>query len=349
MDNITKNDVQEGRTMAWHSKTKINLQLTLLNCWLSTWDYVVKAVTLEDGTKTTFDVLAVSDDAKQLNDEGEPTDLPLIIGLPYNRKTFKPVFNQKLIELLDKGTEGKDLLLSSCGTVKNRGRQFFSFEMGESYRAAGREFVPYYNVGNGNDKSSPVWENVSATCTVCDNTFTYNMLSQGLIMEVKKTKYSELAFGDFSKAMKVMLAGQKEFIKYLDEIGKATCSHDTAKEFFAGFTGTPKQPLTTRSENINERLFFLFVHGKGNEGKTWADVFSAITDYYTHESANANQTPEAQWKNFVSSEFGNARSEKQRAWLIVTNDKKREEVRRMGKDILTITAKALIAQESVTV
>ena len=335
---IYKNDKQQGREMAWHGLTEVKLDLSLGDCWLKEWDYKAQSVKLDSGEKLPFDVLRVTDNALALDDKGdEVAGVPLTIGLPYNRGTFKPVTNARLVELLEKATEGKDLSLASCGTVKNRGRQFFSFQMGESYRAAGRDFVPYFNVGNGNDKSSPVWQNTSSTATVCNNTFQGNMLDAGLIMEVKKTKFSEIKLGDFSRATKAMLAGQQEFASMLDSLALIQIDENATREFFAGFIGKPKTPLGTRGENIVDRLVALFKSGAGNEGKNLADVFQAVTDYYTHEAASAQGDAGANWKNFVSSEFGAGRDAKQKAWVALNVESTRNGLIALGREVLKFT------------
>lgn len=352
MHEIMEHDMQEGREMAWHGLTQVRADLSLENCWLGTWDYVAKRVVLDTGEKTPFYVLGVTDDCfvdEMVYDAEKDTDVPtgekirLMIGEPYCGDSFKPVTNKRLLELLIKGTAGKDIQLASAGTIKNRGRQFASFQMGDSYRAAGRDFVPFFNVGNGNDKTSPVWQNISTTCTVCNNTFTMNMLDGGLIMQVKKTKYSELALGDFSQAMRSMLAGQKEFAEILESLAMLKCHEDQARMFFAGFLGEGDSTLSTRTAHNIERLVTLFKSGPGNEGKNWSDVFQAATDYFTHESASGEGDLAANWKNFQSSEFGNGRKQKQKLWAFITVDGKRNTVVKLGRDILKRTDQKIAA------
>jgi hypothetical protein len=333
---IRQFDVQEGRTMAWHGLTRINALLTLANCWLAGWDYVIERCQV-GGKNTPFSCLTVSDVTEEYIDEetGEKYE-KLYVGKSFDPGSFKPITNKKLIELLAKATEGKDLTLESCGTIMNRGRQFFSFAMGESYKAAGREFVPFFNIGNGNDRSSPLWQNVSNTCTVCNNTFTANMLTSGLIMEVKKTKFSELKIQDFGIAAKAMLAGQKDFAAGLESMAKAKCTEDTAREFLAGFLGDNGKALSTRAQNTIDEIVVLFKTGAGNDGDGMDDLFQALTDYYTHASAGG----EDKWKQFVSSEFGAGRNEKQRAWAMLSEKKLRDGLITLGRNALKETNKA---------
>lgn len=330
MHEIMEHDKQQGREMAWHKLTEVVPLLELLSCWLSLWDYTPKPLPLPNGKPSPWDILGVTD----VED--------LTVGKPYDRGSFKPITNKRLIDILEKGIAGKDLVLASCGTVKNRGRQFFSFQMGEAYKAADRQFVPFFNVGNGNDMSSKLWPNTSNTCTVCNNTFDFNAQSAGIIMEVKKTKFSEPRVEDFGRAISAMLGEQTEWAKLFEQLARIKASEDTAREFFAGFLSTGKA-LSTRAENTIERLVCLFKdQSKGNSGVNFADVFSALTDYYSHESSGGENT----WKQFVSSEFGSGNAEKIRAWALITDKSKREALVKIGRETLKRTAdleKALAA------
>lgn len=326
---IKEHDKQQGRKQAWHGLTDVREDLTLDNCWLKDWDYAPQAVTV-NGKETPFMVLGVSDEPE------------LFIGRPYQKKTFKPVLNTVLIAQIAEAIKGQNLTLESCGTVLNRGRLFLSFGLAEAkFQAAGREFEAFLNIGNGNDMSSPLWVNTSNTCTVCNNTFTANLADKGLVMSVKKTQFSDFKLADMGRAIKAMITGQKAFAKALGTLAGLKCDDKTAREFFAGFlTVNPENPLSTRSEGIVERLTVLFKSGAGNDGNDFSDVFQAITDYYTHEAANAQGDAGANWKNWISSEFGAGKQSKIEGWEILTNDKTRASMVTMGRKVLKVTAQA---------
>jgi hypothetical protein len=345
-DAIGKFDIQEGREMAWHGKTKVNPELSLQNCWLTTWDYMPRPV-IVDGKKTPFAVLGVTDDCQDdiLNEDGEPTGetFPLAIGRPYQVKSFKPVLNQGekgLLARIGAAIEGHGLTLDSAGTVYNRGRLFLSFGLADAkFQAAGREFKSFLNVGNGNDMSSPLWVNTSNICTVCNNTFTANLEDAGMIMSVKKTQFSDFKLADMGRAIKAMLNGQTAFAKTLGKLADVKCDEKTAREFFAGFVApNVENGLSTRAENTVERLIQLFTSGAGNDGNDFSDVFQAMTDYYTHEGASQKGDESAQWKNFVSSEFGAGKTAKMDAWNILTDEKNRKAYVSMGRKVLKLTA-----------
>ncbi len=342
-------DRQEGREMAWHKMTQLNPELSIDNCHLNPknvngWDYLAKPVQTVAGEKLPLCVLGVTDNAMMnvLDEAGEDTGerSPLIIGRAYNPRTFKPVFNVRLLELLAKAIDGQGLTLESCGTVFNRGRVFLSFALAAAkFQAAGREFKAFLNVGNGNDMSSPLWVNTSNICTVCNNTFTANLSDAGMIMSVKKTQFSDFALADMGKAIGAMFKGQKEFAKTLGTLSQIDCDEKTAREFFAGFTAPNTDgPMSTRAENTVERLVQLFKGGAGNDGNDYSDVFQAVTDYYTHEAASGKGDDGANWKNFVSSEFGAGKRAKMDGFAALTDDKLRKAFIQAGRKVLKLTA-----------
>ena len=65
-------------------------------------------------------------------------------------------------------------------------------------------------------------------------------------------------------------------------------------------------------------LFRSFEVGKGNRGSNRADAFSAVTDYYTHESTrNAGKNVSRQ---LFSSEYGLGRMAKTSFWNVIRSD-----------------------------
>jgi len=92
--------------------------------------------------------------------------------------------------------------------------------------------------------------------------------------------------------------------------------------------------------NTIDRLVALFKTGAGNNGDDMADVFQGLTDYYTHEAASGKGDETANWKNFVSSEFGAGKTAKMESWNILTDAKLRKATIALGNKVLKITADA---------
>jgi hypothetical protein len=166
-------------------------------------------------------------------------------------------------------------------------------------------------------------------------------------MRVKKTQFSEFKISEMGVAIETMLRYQANFAKSFRVLDETECNETTARNFFAGFVGTPNEPLSARAEgNIDDLIRLFKDEAKGNKGETFADLFSAITDFYTHEAASGKGDQAALWKNYLSSEFGSGKKMKAKAWeMLTTRDGAkrftlRQGVINLGAAILKLERKA---------
>jgi len=334
---IFEHDRHEGIVMGWHEKTVIVPDLNLDNNWLTKWDLVPREIKdAQTGEKLPWVYLCCSDDES------------IRIGQPYNPETFQPVNNEHFLELVRKSIAGTGHKVVSVGSVRDRARVFVSIElMGmEKFKAAGREFSAYLNFGNGHDKSSVLWVNTSSVCTVCDNTFTANLVQ----VENNDSSKSNLNIAQrHSKNVIQKLPGiatlvdkavgvQAEFAQAFDALAAVPCDSKEARSLFAGFLAQSRvewraKGLSTRALHTVDALENLFKTGKGNRGENLADAFSAVTDFYTHQSRGADQGGSVQ-RQVLSSEMGSARQAKQDFWNIVTSNGARLETRAVGRQVL---------------
>ncbi len=319
-DRINQYDVQQGTEMGWHGKTEVVPEITLENNWLTKWN--IAPVMLEKrGAPSKWAVL-------------ECTDVPeLEIGSPYNPETFKPVDNVAFLELVRASIAGTAHSIVSVGSVRNRGRVFISLKLNgmESFEAAGRKFSAFLNLGNGHDKSSVLWANTSNTCTVCDNTFSMNLFSvenkastvadsDDIKLRQRHTKNVTMRLPAMATLIDKAIGVQGEFQATFEQMSKAVLTPTTAKSLFAGFIGRKStnidEGMSTRALNTVSRLNGLFATGKGNDGENRADAFSAITDYYTHESSGNSENA---MKQYLSSEYGAGQQAKGEFWGILSD------------------------------
>jgi Domain of unknown function (DUF932) len=332
--NIKKYDRQEGTKMGWHNLTQVREVITTKANWLREWDIV--PVTLDKkGQPTKYRVL-------------EASDVPgLEIGSAYNSETFEPISNLDFLRMVEDCLGGTDHKIVSVGSVRNRGRVFLSVELAnvEKFCAAGRDFSAFLNFGNGHDKSSVWFVNTSNTCTVCDNTYTINLFTSeqdraGRRNDIRATlrhypgaikKFPELA-ALVDKAVGV----QAEFAVTLEGLANTPVKVDTARELFAGFLGRELAPsateLTDLAEKRTNRLVDLFQTGRGNNGENLADAFSAVTDFYTHESVRGGD----QERQFLSSEYEHGARAKREFLNILTTPERFSETVTRGNQLLAV-------------
>lgn len=325
--NIFEHDKQQGTTMAWHGLTEVSPELSLASNWLTSWDGVpAELVTKGDNMETRFSILTAND---------KPG---LVIGKPYDAKTYKPVFNAEFVAIAEKLCAAfPGAIPISIGSLRNRARVFISLQLpagnGGEFSAGGREFRGLFNLLNSFDQSCPVMGVGSNVCTVCDNTFSANMAS-GFADEdatsaiAKHTHGLDLA--ELSEAMRESIAAQLGFADAFDKLAQRKIDRETAIFAFAGFVGEKRAALTARSAGIVEELTALFLRGPGNAGETSADWFSAITDYYSHYNAGG----EDKAKQWLSSEFGSGAKAKASAWQCVNDESKLDALIRAGGDLM---------------
>jgi len=323
---IEKRDKQQGRHMAWHNLTEIVTDLDLDNNILRRgWDIEEVPLSIPGGIVTPFKILVGSDDKE-------------VIGKPF-ASTYKPISNKQFLDAIKDATSGiKGLVVESVGSVCNRGRVFVSLSLKDSsaYKIGHREFKEFLNFGNAHDQSSVFWANNTNTCTVCNNTFSYNLMSDEGNVDVRIFHRGdvEIKLTNMAEIIDAHLGTQAYFKAEFERLMEKDISVDNARNLFAGWSlrNDEDKEMTPRSVSKVNRLTELFVKGAGNLGKNRADAFSAVTDYYTHESTRGGGANVG--RQFVSSEFGIGRSAKDNFWNVIRDDNDVKEYIDIGKDAL---------------
>ena len=299
--------------MGWHNLTQINEVLDLKNNWLTKWDIQEVGLKTVGDVEVPFKILTGTDDNE-------------VIGKPF-AGTYTPVSNKAFLDMIGEAISGvKGAVVESVGSVNNRGRVFVSLSIKgmDKFKVGNREFLDYLNFGNGHDQTSAVWTNASNTCTVCDNTFSMNLDGE---QEVKcKVKHSKDVIARLDNIVEIIdaYAGtQAKFKAEFERLMNEPMKTDKARNLFAGWMirsnneegGKDLGPKTLTKVN---RVTELFEKGKGNSGENRADAFSAVTDYYTHESTrNSGKNVTRQ---VFSSDYGLGRMAKSSFWNVIRND-----------------------------
>jgi len=326
---IGKNDAQEGIQMAWHKLTKVG-PIDIKNCFLTSWDAEKRPLFNSLGQQTDFMEVACTDDPS------------IVIGTPVHKDSYSLISNKEFLGIIEESLlTVAGSTVASVGSVCDRARIFTTvkIEQCKEFEAAGRVFVPYLNFLSSHDKSAAFTVVASNVCTVCNNTFSYNLTDKGVPFKsrVLHTKNAKPALANIDLLIGAYVGTQARFKAIMDGLGAAAVTKDMAVNFFTGLL-SGKDPegaireTSTRRENQVERLTSLFESGAGNAGRTKADVFSAITDYYTHESSGGENV----WRQVVSSEYGSGAAMKQRGWDILSDQTAFEKVMFMGAKTLAL-------------
>jgi hypothetical protein len=325
---ITNRDRQQARHMGWHGLTQINKDLNLKDNWLTQWDIQEVQLQTVAGEEVPFKILTGTDDNQ-------------FIGKPY-AGTYTPVTNKQFLDMIGDAISGvKGAVIESVGSVCNRGRVFVSVSIKgmDKFKVGNRQFNDYLNFGNGHDQTSAVWANASNICTVCDNTFTMNLNDGGDVkIKVKHSKDVALRLENIAEVIDAYAGTQAKFKAEFERLMNEPLKTDTARNLFAGWMirsnseeGRDLGPKTLAKVN---RLTDLFQIGKGNAGENRADAFSAVTDYYTHESTRNNGRNVQ--RQVFSSEFGLGRMAKTDFWNTIRTDKSVDAYVAQGKKALAL-------------
>jgi hypothetical protein len=326
---ITNRDRQEARHMGWHNLTQINEILDLKNNWLTKWDIQEVGLKTVGDVEVPFKILTGTDDNQ-------------VIGKPF-AGTYTPVSNKAFLDMIGEAISGvKGAVVESVGSVNNRGRVFVSLSIKgmDKFKVGKREFLDYLNFGNGHDQTSAVWTNASNTCTVCDNTFSMNLDGE---QEVKcKVKHSKDVIAHLDNIVEIIdaYAGtQAKFKAEFERLMNEPMKTDKARDLFAGWMvrssgGNQERDLGPKTLSKVNRLTDLFQIGKGNTGNNRADAFSAVTDYYTHESTRNSGKNVA--RQVFSSDYGLGRVAKSSFWNVIRNDDSVNAFAASGKKALAL-------------
>ena len=330
MHNITDRDAQVGLKQAWHGLTNVVDAIDVKDNVLTEWDVERKPLTYVDVNGIEQDTgygILVGDDDDQ------------IIGRPMS-PSYKHITNEQFMDLVsDVMKKLPKAQIESIGSVCNRGKVFVTVSLdGKSkYKVGDREFEDFLNFGNAHDQTSKLWINNTNTCTVCDNTFTYNLNNKSAMVGSAVHRGDiELKLADLSNVVNDFLGTQEDFRVKFNNLLKKKITDKKAQSLFTGFLmrNNPKEGLSTRCLNTVDTLNTLFKKGAGNRGENYADAFSAVTDYYTHNSTRGKG--KNRLNQYVSSEFGLGRMNKQSFWTVVNNDELAARTIERGNKLLSL-------------
>ena len=318
-------DKQQGRHMGWHKLTEIDLDLNLKNNWLRDWDIQEVQLQTVDGTEIPYRILTGTDD-------NQP------IGKPF-AKTYTPVTNAQFLDMIQDAISGvKGAVVETVGSVCNRGRVFVSISIKgmDKFKIGNREFNDFLNFGNGHDQSCAVWANSSNICTVCYNTFTSNL--ENATVKVKHSKDVAARLENIVEIIDAYAGTQAKFKAEFERLMNEPMKTDQARNLFAGWmtrsNNEESKDLGPKTLVKVNRLTELFETGRGNSGENRADAFSAVTDYYTHESTRKQGQNVS--RQVFSSEFGTGRTAKTDFWNVIRNDKSITSYAASGKKALAL-------------
>lgn len=299
--NIENRDVQAGLEMAWHGMTKIVPVINFADAF--PFDIERKPLFTENQEELQgWSYFRCSDDGKPV---GKPVP-----------ETYSAVTNERFWEIVQNAVGGTGAVIESAGTVFDRCRRFVTVKLQtdlDTFKVGDREFKNRFSLLDSIDQSTNLYGVNSSTCVVCSNTFAMAMgdRSGEFRFKLRHSKNLVPKIENMEKAIDQFIGVTAQFQQALKIANEIPVKLDQARPLFAGWIAEETNGLSTRSFNTVGRLTELFTRGAGNRGETLLDAFSAVTDFYSHESSGGQDQPGFRMKQTISSDFGAAAKRKQ--------------------------------------
>jgi hypothetical protein len=281
---ITERDKQVGKSQAWHNMTIIEdgpITKEIAHPFEIIEAPIYHKVTEKDDFGINQDKFIESPNWKQLL----ASDDFLPIGDPYG-SSYCPSSIATFWEIIRKGMGDTPYEIMSAGTVDNRCKVFASIKVSEGFKIGDREFNDFITILDSYDKSTSLQARYSNICVVCANTFAANMQSGSQIGKAKHTQMIEMNIGRLIDAIDNFSGTSAMFQAMLTKAQNTPCSRDEARAWVAGIETRNSDQLTNGMLQKSARIMELFEVGRGNEGRTRLDAFSALTDFHSNESTN---------------------------------------------------------------
>lgn len=295
---LTERDIQAAKSQAWHGRTTIVDEVTRENAMpfeIIEAPIYYKLVQEDPITGFAKDVMIESPEFKQLiaSDDLKP------IAEPYG-PSYHPSTVETFWKVIEKGMGEAPFEIVSAGTVDGRCKLFASLKLNEGFRVGDREFKDYITVIDSYDKSTSFQTRYSNVCVVCANTFAAAMHAGQTVGKAKHTLNLDENIERLIIAMRNFIGTSAAYQASLQEAYETTCSQDEARAWLTGIEGRNTDALSNGLKQKIARMMELFNSGRGNEGRTRLDAFSALTEFHSHESSNRK----GEGAQYYSSEWG---------------------------------------------
>lgn len=284
---ILSQDFQYGLSQAWHGLTQIKTTQEMSKGFPFEFERIPLEFKIDGQTHSAGgNYLILSNDNKL--PVGVDIDDGQFVGCESRRPSFGYMSNAEFFELVRNTIASTGFEIASTGTLANRQKRFVSLKPSKqtAFVAGGREFKNFLSIVDAIDGTLNLQARFNNVCVVCANTFAQSIREGDKVASNPHTKRHLERIAGFEATIEAFFGYSAQFEKLLNVMDSTPLDAGEAKNLFAGFLNNgKKEELSSRRWGQVETLTSLFETGKGNNGKTVLDGFSAVTDYYTHEHA----------------------------------------------------------------
>jgi phage/plasmid-like protein (TIGR03299 family) len=208
-------------------------------------------------------------------------------------ENYETLQNSDLLRLVNPLVSEGLLTVENVGYLKHGAKVFAQARLAKEYQINGEDYQGFVTLLNGHTGNCSVAIGSTLTRVICGNTFAtaYSDISEKYRHSAGVTeRVLESTF-----VLDYVNGAMKTYSEYMTRLVKAPCSGTQFQQYLETVY---QKPVSNLRETFVSQLNNLFYSGKGNEGKTFHDAFSAVTEYASNYS---RKTPSGR---FQYSQFG---------------------------------------------
>jgi phage/plasmid-like protein (TIGR03299 family) len=215
---------------------------------------------------------------------------------------YEVVQNNVLLGMIQPLIEEGVLELRNVGYLNGGAKVFAQAVVNEEFTVAGDSYKSFITLLNGHIGNSTVAIGPSNVRVICNNTFSMAYSQIG-----EKFRHSAGVNNRVLESTAVLdyvNGAMRKYAEYMEPLALAPCS---GVQFRNALEVIYEKDIKDMRGSFVSQLNNLFYSGAGNEGRTYADAFNAVTDY------NSNQSRKTTEGRFNYANFGAGARTAQRA------------------------------------
>jgi|694.fasta_scaffold60117_3 phage/plasmid-like protein (TIGR03299 family) len=220
---------------------------------------------------------------------------------------YETVQNSVLLGMIQPMIDEGLLELKNVGYLNGGSRVFAQAQVCEEFHVLGESYRGFITLLNGHVGNNSVAIGPSNVRVICGNTFamSYSQIGEKFRHSagVNERVLESTAITDYVNG------AMRKYAEYMEPLALAPCS---SVQFRNALEVIYEKDVKDMRASFVDQLNSLFYSGAGNEGRTYADAFNAVTDY------NSNQSRKTVAGRFNYSNFGSGARVAQRAMAVLS-------------------------------
>ena len=220
---------------------------------------------------------------------------------------YEVLANSDLKKLIQPLVDEQVLTVTNSGYLGHGKKVFIQAQVSQDYEVAGFAHKGLITLLNSHDGTTKVAVGPTCVRVICQNTFALAMTQLGEKFRhssgvTEKILSSQAVINFVNEAM-------QRYTERVETLASTSCSAGQFERVIEQVTGKDIKNVQGKMVSTLNNLFY---NGKGNEGRTMADAFSAFTEFASH---HARKTPSG---NFIYCQFGKGASANTKAMEVLT-------------------------------